>query len=76
MNYIYILSFVIVWIKEKPNLSIFKIKPFNCELCMGFWVTLIYEWHTDGNVFNSFLVSLSLPLILNLYNKLWHMTLK
>jgi hypothetical protein len=46
---------------EKTN---FKIKPFNCTLCMGFWIGVIYFCIFDyTNILYAFIVSVLAEII-------------
>lgn len=78
---LYIISFSIIYITAiyRPYLSrvkLLKRKPFNCELCVTFWLTLWYNYQTNRPLMEAFVVALLAVLALAAYEKLIRYLLK
>lgn len=76
MDYVYIITFCVIWGNNKPKYTIFQRKPFNCELCMAFWITFVYQWLHGEELGLSFIMALIAPVAFNIYNRILRWTLK
>lgn len=76
MNY-YPIIISILWIVAKPKVKLLNRKPFNCELCIAFWLTFVIQWQLNWEiVYMACLNGLLAPLVLNLFNKIHRILLK
>lgn len=75
-NYIYIIAATILWINNYPRIKLFERKPFNCELCIAFWLTFVYELCNDKSIGIVCVVALITPIINQVYKKILRWSLK
>lgn len=69
--YAYSIALSIIWVLNKPSIKLFNRKPFNCELCLTFWLFLLLKYdYSVCTIGDAALAALASPLILKLYNKL------
>ena len=69
MPYVYIIAFCVIWVQNRPKIKLLNRKPFNCELCMAFWTTFVYQYVNVKPLAFAFVIALITPIVYNLYNK-------